>query len=252
MSSTFPLFQKLPPEIRLEIWRIALSQSWSFGAFKGGRGRRKFRGIIHHQVTHSCHEARQVSRTSATYLRPLDIFIDFSKLLLEFRQYLFSDISGQAQHVVLNPRDWEALFAMTRSAVIHFRKLRTLVVVGPWFDPKHMFTTNSRDSWLWSPWEDWSPLPLRSPNGIDWRPLFDDVDADAAEYERRHTEYRARVDAAVRDAPSFLPQDLQVFPRTQNAIERLEKMVEEGSWVNGVKPRLYLCTVDQQGKICLT
>lgn len=251
---TFPLFYKLPTEIRQQIWRTALSHCWSFTTLRRAGNRRvKLVGEVHRSIGQSCREARAAMQTTHAETKALGQ-VDFERHVFFFRDAKFDrslmttmvhddddDILPLMQHVVVNPRDWPRLWETIDVIKRRCTSLLTLVVVAPWFDPADMPASHSALSW--APYEDWGRVFDKTPTEMDLAPLRDAIEHGAAANSDRNGEYRAKLD----DAAAHVTDDNvaayeHVFGRTRLALQRLEQAVGE---FPRTRPGLYLRTREE-------
>lgn len=256
MASGFPVFQKLPPEIRHYIWRMALTAEWSFTAFSRVNRRLSVIGKVHHRaVSQACHEARQVMHLTHTKVDGLGWF-DFSRHLFFFRNVHSGrgslmpqvpenyNIYPYIQHIVLNPRSHTHLMDAAHFIASRCTSLRTVVIIGPWFVPTATDQYDPNEDWL-DPYEDWSDVTARLME-LDLQPLLDAIEHRSSENDAWMSWYFSRLDQAVRRLPTPLPEHLDlidnVFWRIRSTLEQLQLFFSRSY---NVSPRLYLRTVAQ-------
>ncbi|KAI5924080.1 hypothetical protein F4810DRAFT_143772 [Camillea tinctor] len=195
-AEEFPLFPRLPPELRHQIWRTALTQPWSVTSFKRvGRSVRCV-GQVHLAVGQSCREAREVMKLTHTKVearwstrwregqmflgwicfdRHLFIVRDIEHDLGLLKDVLSHGLLAHARHLVVNAGDYWLQYETARLLKQHCPALRSVVVVAPWRD--RTLPVNSNIPPNLRPYEDWGPLFRRSPSEIDWSPLTRAVEA---------------------------------------------------------------------------
>lgn len=248
MGHTFPLFPQLPPEIRQEIWHIALWHSWSFTKLKRINRRLKLASKVSRETSQSCREARTVMQLTHVNIMALGGWIHlerrlffvrdlkYDRRLLEKADY-YCEILACVQHLVINPRDWAYLWDTVDIIKSRCTSLRSLIIVAPWFDPADMPASHSPSSW--APYEDWGQLFRDTPAELDLLPLLDDIESGVAVNSSRNAQYRTRVNEAAQQVPNDVAQFEHVFGRTSRALRRLE---EAARVFPVIKPTLYLRT----------
>ncbi|RJE18315.1 hypothetical protein PHISCL_09342 [Aspergillus sclerotialis] len=257
MANDFPAFQKLPPEIRHYIWRMALTAQWSFTTFHRVNKSIKAVGKFHNRaVSQACHEARQIMHSTHTKVDGLGWF-DFTRHLFFFRDIESSrgslvqqiaynyNLYPYIQHIVLNPRSQAHLMDAACFIADRCNLLRTIVIIGPWFIPTATDQYDPDEDWL-DPYEDWSDVTVKSLIELDLQPLLDAIEYRGSENDAWISWYLSRLDQAVRRLPTPLPEHLElddnVSWRIQNTLEQLQ-LLFGGSY--NISPRLYLRTVAQ-------
>ncbi|KAM4066401.1 hypothetical protein HRG_000508 [Hirsutella rhossiliensis] len=229
MERGFPLFAQLPPEIRQHVWRLALAQRWAVTSLKRHRGRVRLVGAVPRAVPQSCREARAVMQASCAHVDGLG-WLDFARHLFFFRDARADrglmmqqhvDVLARVQHMVLNPRDWPQLWHSLAQVKTRCPSLRSLVLVGPWFEPPAAAASYADIDQ--APWEDWSPLFRGSPTELDVAPLLDALEHGRAANAAWMAAYAARLDRAARLLPDGVDEIENVYSRTRAALRELEE-----------------------------
>ncbi|KAI1412813.1 hypothetical protein F5Y13DRAFT_43006 [Hypoxylon sp. FL1857] len=221
MDRSFTLFPQLPPEIRQQIWGIALTQSWEYTTFRRDGRRVKSVGNINLAVRQACSEARSVMKSTFTKQEATwstryhhgDMFqgwFNFDRHLFFFRDLdadyglmkeLFNKgLLTQMQHVVINPRDRGCMMDTIRAIKEHCTSLRTMVVVGAWIDRNFLDIPPSTN-----PYEDWSALFRESPRELDISQLLDDIDAERPDNIYKDAWDQAKVQSVLDEFPNRPP-----------------------------------------------
>jgi hypothetical protein len=262
MATDFPLFPSLPPELRLRIWHIALTTSWSCTTLKPLR-RYRYKSVgtnPQKPITQVCHESREALTKTHTYIEELGRF-NFPKHLffigdlryspalprrLQTRYSLFSYI----QHIVINPKSRQLMYETVDFLAKVATALKSIVVVAPWFLPEDTDVYDPDKDWI-TPYEDFAEVFLRSPTEVDLVTMIDAIERGEDEGECRLLyglsvdEYKARLDQAVRRLPDPLPDGLQfmdnAYWRTRGMLRTVESAVRKFP----KPPKLYLQTVEK-------
>lgn len=253
MNNQFPPFPRFPPEIRQNIWRVALAQCWSFTRLKRHDRRVKLVGKVNQAVAEACREARAVMRITHTKIDDLG-WIDFARHLFFFRDAKFDrslmqrvadryDLLAHIQHIVLNPRDWPQLWHTFDIIKSCCSSLRSLVIVAPWFKPPP--ATATYEELDVAPYEDWSQVICHTPTEIDVVPLLEAIERGGAANAAWKAQYLAKLDQVVQCLPDNLPEIENAYGRTRAALLELEQAVRG---FHGRTPSLYIRTRDE---LCL-
>ncbi|OOQ88844.1 hypothetical protein PEBR_11696 [Penicillium brasilianum] len=263
MATDFPLFPSLPPELRLHIWRLALTSSWSCTTRKCIRYQQDatIGAHPHNSISQSCTEARQVLTQTLTKIDRLGWF-NFPRHLL-FLQRLGAGglgrrcpvearraLSRNVQHIVVNAHGKLQMYSILEYLHKASPKLKSVVVVGPWFLPEDTDVYDSVRDWI-APYEDWGQVFLDSPMQVDLDVLTKAIERGEGDGDCRLAhglsveQYKARLDKAVRRLPHPLPDGLRpidnVYWRTRRMLDKVESILQKYS----TPPRLYLQTAEQ-------
>lgn len=256
MQNTFPLFSRLPIELRFLIWEYASELTeWSILKPRLYRGGISLRGRQATSLDPTSEEALRVIQFKHTYIPGLG-WLNLRRSLIFFRDFdatpCLKHIAthgqvflGRLHHVVLNPRDWARLFESIEVLRDGCPLLQTLVVVAPWFVPKDTTEYDPYTDWL-SPYENWSALFKRSPEEVNTIELLDAIE-DGIEANRVWlADYHRLLDQAVERLPQPLPSWARpvdnTYWRTQYGLLKLLKALLK---FQNRKPNLYLRTVEQ-------
>ncbi len=194
MRGEFPRFPDFPAEVRQHIWRIALTDTWSYTSFKRDGRRVKGVGQISSMAAgQACREAREVmklthTRVEATWStryhqgpmflayinfdRHLFITRDLGSDLGLLRSILQHEILTHAQHLLLYAQDHYEQIQTIRAFSRYCPQISNLAVICPWYDRTLMDIPDDI-----MPWENWSPLFRKSPRELDLAPLLRDIDS---------------------------------------------------------------------------
>ncbi|KAJ6000338.1 hypothetical protein N7481_000747 [Penicillium waksmanii] len=222
MANSLTLFPRLPPEIRILIWEQALAQQWSYTNFHRVKKRIKISGKCHQkQISRVCREARWAMERRATKVEGLGWF-DFERHLFFFRDLessrllmlsLFVHVElHQIQHVLINPRDASELMHTMDFLSTHFRSIRTIVAVGPWFTPPDRTGPFDPDQdFICTMDNDWSRVISKSPTEINLVPLLDAIQNGREDNKAHLAQYRSALSHDVDRLPDQLPPNLQLL-----------------------------------------
>lgn len=259
MAKDFPLFPSLPPELRLHIWRLALTSSWSCTVAKRAPQTRQIKTVGTHPhipISQACAESYHALTRTHTYIEQLGwfhfpqhlLFMDYLRIgPVPLRLQLFNHL----QHLVLNPGSRDLLYEMLKLLATLPTALRSVVIVAPWFLPEERDTYDANLDWI-APYENWDCVILKLPTGVNLATLVggiergeeDDHVSDLA-HGLSVGEYRARLNKAIGRLPDPLPDGLRlvdnVYWRTSRMLSKVESLVQEIP----TTPKLYLQTVEQ-------
>ncbi|VUC35560.1 unnamed protein product [Clonostachys rosea] len=164
MNATFPLFNKLPCELRLYIWGNSLSQL-AIITFIHFEGRFKTLGNLHQAVGETYRESRAVMKRIPTFAEHYD-WIHFDQYLFFFRDH---DFCCLIQAAMLLPRNWSRFLETIDYPRDHFLSLRQLVLVGE------------------------GPNPDNTPLEIDFSILLQEIERDLTNSGALVAAYRANL-----------------------------------------------------------
>jgi hypothetical protein len=203
MDTAFTLFPKLPPEIRVAIWDLAVEQTWSFSTVAGN---------LNSGVSQSCGEGRVVAQRNCVWIESLG-YINFKRHIFFFRglspesadleSFLpRHNVFAQMQYICVDPTSKRHLIHTVRFIKLHCPSLKALIVIAPWPMPPHPDDVNevldiaAGDPGNWgytsvSSDEDWGAAFDRSPTEMDIKSLLDALDRGHAANEARNAEYKA-------------------------------------------------------------
>lgn len=262
MATDFPLFPSLPPELRLHIWHIALTTSWSCTTLKPlRRYHYKSTGTNPHKpITQVCREYRGALKRTHTYIKDLGLF-NFPKHLFFIRDLRYSPVSPRRlqaryslfsyiQHIVINPKSRTLMYETIEFLAKVATALRSIVIVAPWFLPEDTDLYDEYNDWI-APYEDFGEAFVRSPSEVDLVSLINAIERgengggcrllDGLSVE----EYKARLDRAVRRLPEPLPDGLRFIDNAYWRTRGMLRTVEAAVGKFPTPPRLYLQTVER-------
>jgi hypothetical protein len=263
MATEFPLFSSLPPELRLHIWRLALTTFWSCTTRERIRYQQDATIGTHpiKSISQSCTEARQILTHTFTEIDRLGWF-NFPRHLLFIRRLdpggpgrarrveARRSLSHHVQHIVVNAHGKVQMDSILEYLSKASPNLKSVVVVGPWFLPEDTDVYDSVRDWI-APYEDWGEVFSDSPTESDLNILTNAIERGEGDGDCRLAhglsveEYKARLDKAVRRLPDLLPDGLRpidnVYWRTRRMLNKVESILQKYS----TPPKLYLQTVEQ-------
>lgn len=248
-------FARLPPEIRFQIWEMALMAGWSITSFSRVKKRIKIAGETSHQNTaRACHEARQIMRTILVPVEGLGWF-HFNRTMFFFRDVDSSrslmrhladsyDLFSQIQHICINPCDQPLLIDTVRFVMEKCTSLRTLVLIGPWLIPVETDHYDPNVDWLVRN-EHWSRAFVKSPTELDSNALdslLGTVDYGTDKNEAGLVRYRSRLAQAIRRLPDQLLPLMDYYPwRINRTLNILNSIIE----ASVASPSLYLRSYEE-------
>jgi hypothetical protein len=193
MSEELTRFPDFPAEVRQHIWRIALTDTWSYTSFKrdsrrvkgvgqissmaAGQGCREARGVM--KLTHTrveatwstCYHRGPMFLTYINFDWHLFIARDLESDLGLLRSIFQHKILTHAQHILLYARDHRAQVQAMRAISQYCPQMSNLVVISPWLDRTLIDIPDDI-----MPFENWSPLFRKSPRELDVAQLLRDID----------------------------------------------------------------------------
>ncbi|KAI0838460.1 hypothetical protein F5Y06DRAFT_268126 [Hypoxylon sp. FL0890] len=188
---SFKFFAQLPPEVRQEIWRIALTQDWEYTAFKRDTRGIKMVGKINLGVRQACNESRSVMKLFLTKVESettqlarfnhekSDFWFNLDRHLFFCTNYDLTDgllspagLETQMRHIVINLRNSEY-----RRDTVYFVKqfcksVRTVVVIRSRNQDDLIRDAQSYNNFSIAN----KPLFRESPKELDISQLLDDID----------------------------------------------------------------------------
>ncbi|VUC22990.1 unnamed protein product [Clonostachys rosea] len=201
MDPSFPLFPKLPMEIRLAIWEYSLSH-WTVITFIRDRDRGcvKMVGHFPRNVGETCNESRYIMKkthtlTSYGWLR-FDRYIFFFRDI-QFDEELMRIIDPEfcklIQATIFFPRTFTKFLETMDFIKDHLISLQRMVVVAPWPDPDNtpLEVEAQRYACLESP--DTRAMFKSSPSEIDFSTLFTDIQRGRAYSQASVAKYREKL-----------------------------------------------------------
>ncbi|KAJ5896613.1 uncharacterized protein N7473_006012 [Penicillium subrubescens] len=260
MATDFQLFPSLPPELRLHIWHIALTTSWSCTTIKPLR-RYNYKSTGTNPtkpITQVCHEARVALKETHTYIEDLGLF-NFPKHIFFIRDLRYSpalprrlqsrySLFSYIQHIVINPKSRTLMYEIIEFLAEVATDLKSIVVVAPWFLPEDTDLYDDYKDWI-APYEDFGEVFVRSPSEVNLVNLISAIECGEDGGECRLLdglsvgEYKARLDRAVRRLPDPLPDGLQFMNNAYWRTRGMLRTVEAAVGKFATPPRLYLQTV---------
>ncbi|PHH78034.1 hypothetical protein CDD80_7449 [Ophiocordyceps camponoti-rufipedis] len=146
MYDSFVLFPRLPTEIRQLIWRMAFDE-WKVSTCKEICFTRRPLDVDdqNRSIAQSCKEALSVRYSTCVRMSSGWINFNYHVFLVqgpvpERDFWQFFPFLYHLQHIVLSPRNFEALDESVCEISMFSSSLRHLVLVGPWFSPRQMYS----------------------------------------------------------------------------------------------------------------
>lgn len=257
MANTLTNFSRLPPELRLHTWNLALTSEWSCTNFHRVKRRIKISGKTHHRaISRACREARQAMEAKFTQVRGLGWF-DFDRHLFFFRDVEASrglmkcildrhDLIPHIRHVLINPRGQPELIDTIKLLIKTCTSIRTIVAVAPWSAPYRPGRFNL-DQDLINPYETWSRVICKSPTELDLASLLDAIKHRGKENDACIAQYRVQLSQDVDRLPDVFPVGFQAIDhkswRNRQTLDRLQNLCKES--ITSPSPKLFLRTVEE-------
>lgn len=257
MATTFDLFPRFPPEIRLLVWEYALALKWTCTNFHRVKQRIKTSGKNYHkEIGRVCREARQVMKNRLTEVERLGWF-DFERHLFFFRdleasrglmKYMFDhfDLKPFVQHILINPRDAAESYDTIKFVTENCNSICTIVIVAPWFTPYRTGPFDVTKDFICS-YEDWSRVICKSPTELNLEPLVNAIHFRARENDACLKRYRSRLSQDVARLPDQLPSHLRFLDheswRTRKRLNDLQALC--ASSIAPSPPKIFLRTREE-------
>lgn len=262
MATDFPSFSSLPTELRLHIWRLALTTSWSCTSLKRLR-KHQYKTVgthLHKAVSQSCSEARDVLAKTHTFIEGMGWF-NFSQHIIFLRDES-DDLWGagpqhrvqscyalfdHVQHIVVSASESQQMAVMLNDLSIISKALKTIVIIAPWLLPKRDTYDGVLD-WL-PPGAYWGSAWSNSPTEVNLTKLVKALERGGKDGNQclAHGlslhEYESCLDKYIQRLPNPLSNchqpDTNVYYQTRCMLGLVYSLM--GKFVR--VPKLYLQTV---------
>ncbi|CAG9981794.1 unnamed protein product [Clonostachys byssicola] len=200
MDPGFPLFPKLPVEIRLAVWEYSLSH-WTVITFIRDGERVKLVGHFPRNVGDTCSEARSVMKKSHTFTKNYG-WLRFDRYIFFFRDIWFDreiirsiddGFCKLIQIAIFFPRSFTKFLETMEFTKGLFISLQKMVVVAQWDDPDNTPLEVEAQRVFCGETPDRRDMFRSSPSEIDFSTLFTDIQRGKAFNEASVANYRKKL-----------------------------------------------------------